>query len=121
MFRRIWAASELAHDVLRFAPTNIILAAIHTRRGLKWGIPAMLLAVPYGLVIILCRAELESGGPGWFNLIVLLAAWNMLKFLLIGPVSIVLLVRARLREHGEQRRERRVDRETVAVDGASLR
>ncbi len=30
-------------------PTNIVIDAIITRRGIKWGMPAMLLAVPYGL------------------------------------------------------------------------
>ena len=79
-------------------PTNILLDAIRTRRGLKWGIPAMFLAVPYLLAASICTNVIADGGPGWLNLLVLLFLWNTLKFILIGPVSLVLLIRARLRE-----------------------
>lgn len=48
MIRLLWALSAHARFYLRRCmPTNIALDAIRTRRGLKWGIPAMLLAVPY--------------------------------------------------------------------------
>lgn len=110
MFRLIWTASVRVHDVLSYAPTNLLLAAIRTRRGLKWGVPAMLLAVPYGAVASLCGTAVEAGGPGWLNLVLLLAAWNMLKFLIMGPVSVILLIQARLREAACQRRERRSGR-----------
>jgi hypothetical protein len=109
MFRLIWTASVRIHNVLSYAPTNLLLAAIHTRRGLKWGVPAMLLAVPYGAVVSLCGTAVENGGPGWLNLVLLLAAWDMLKFVIMGPVSVILLMRARLREAVGRRRERRPD------------
>ncbi len=51
MFRLIWPASVRAHITLSYAPTNRLLAAIRTRRDFKWGIPAMLLAVPYLLLV----------------------------------------------------------------------
>lgn len=107
MFRLIWAASVRTHTILNYAPTNLLLAALRTRRGLKWGVPAMLLAVPYGAITSLCGTAVDNGGPGWLNLVLLLAAWNMLKFLIVGPVSIIRLVRARLREAAGGRRERR--------------
>lgn len=72
--RLLWAASARTRDVLCYAPTNILLDAIPTRRGLKWGV------------------------PGWRNLLVVLAGWNMPKFILIGPISLVLLERARILE-----------------------
>ncbi|RCK68082.1 hypothetical protein DT076_17975 [Desertihabitans brevis] len=87
-------------------PTNILLDAIRTRRGLKWGIPAMLLAAPYILIANVCVELVERGAPGWLHLIVLWAVWNMLKMLWIGPVSAVLLIRARVRESVTARRER---------------
>ena len=31
----------------RYMPTNIALDALRSRRGLKWGIPAMLIAILY--------------------------------------------------------------------------
>ncbi|WP_370992107.1 hypothetical protein [Micrococcus luteus] len=48
MIRLIWTVSvHTRYFLRRYMPTNILLYAIRTRRrGLKWGIPAMLLAVP---------------------------------------------------------------------------
>lgn len=79
----------------RWMPTNILLRATHTRRGLKWGVPAMLLAVVY-LVIAAALAQWIAGGaPGWINLLVLLCLWNALKFVVNGPITAVRLVRVR--------------------------
>ncbi|WP_241984527.1 sulfate permease [Cryobacterium sp. Hb1] len=82
----------------RFMPTAIVTDAINTRRGLKWGVPAMLLAVPYALAAISCRAQIEAGGPGWLNLLVILCLWNNLKLLLIGPISLLKLMAVCVRE-----------------------
>jgi len=88
-------------------PTNILLDTIRTRRrGLKWGIPAMLLAMPYVLIANVCVELIEHGAPEWIHFIVLWAIWNILKMLWIGPVSAVLLIRARVRESVTDRRER---------------
>ncbi|WP_413450006.1 hypothetical protein AA0Y32_04970 [Georgenia phoenicis] len=107
MIRLIWAISVRTRYFLRrYMPTNILLDAIRTRRGLKWGIPAMLLAVPYLLIANVCVQLIEDGAPGWLHLIVLWTIWNMLKMLWIGPVSAVLLIRARVRESVTARRER---------------
>jgi hypothetical protein len=47
MFRLIWIASvHTPYFLRRSMPTNIALDAIRTRRGLKWDVPAILLAVP---------------------------------------------------------------------------
>jgi len=82
----------------RFMPTNLVLDAIHTRRGLKWGVPAMLLAVPYALATAMCVGLVEAGGSGWLNVLALLFAWNALKFLSAGPVTLMRLLRLRGRE-----------------------
>lgn len=71
---------------------------IRTRRGLKWGIPAMLLAAPYLLATNYCLTLIEDGGPGWLNLVVLLFCWSALKFVVVGPISLALLIRARIHE-----------------------
>ena len=95
MIRLLWALSERTRSFLRcYLPTNILLDLIRTRRGLKWGIPAMLLAAPYLLAASVCANLLADGGLGWLNLLVLLFIWNALKFLIMGPVSLFLLVRA---------------------------
>lgn len=72
MFRFIWTASvHTRHFLRRYMPTNILLDAIRTRRGLKWGGPAMLLVVPYLYVAGILRVLIEDGGPGWLHVLVL--------------------------------------------------
>lgn len=99
MIRLLWATSiQVRHFLRRYMPTNILLDRIRTRRGLRWGIPAMLLALPYITVAYWCSALIEDGGSGWLNIIVLLGIWNAFKMLAIGPISLLLLAAARLRE-----------------------
>ena len=98
-------------------PSNGLLAAIRTRRGLKWGMPAMLVALLYILIASVCSGSAADGGPGWLHLIVIVlwACWNALKFIIMGPVSVVLLVRARLHEAAircYQRREASAEADT---------
>ena len=108
MIRLLWAASTNIHYFTRrYLPSNILIAAIRTRRGLKWGVPAMLLAVPYLLVTDVCVRLIADGGPGWLHLVVLVCIWNALKMLWLGPISVVLLIRARLHEAAVARRQRR--------------
>ncbi|MFT4083906.1 MAG: sulfate permease [Nocardioides sp.] len=86
-----------------YAPSNIMLDAIRSRRGLKWGIPAALVLVPaylYGGSIAITL--IERGGPGWLNLVVLILIWDALKFAVMAPVSIALLVRTRLAERSRR-------------------
>lgn len=100
MIRSLWALSiHISAFLRRYMPTNIVLDAIRTRRGLEWGVPAMLLAVPYLVIASTCTNLIDNGAPEWMHLIVLLCIWNALKFLWIGPVSLVHLVRANAREH----------------------
>lgn len=98
MFGFIWSLSISVRRFLHlYAPTNILLDAIRTRRGLKWGLPAMVLALPYLVGAAVCIAVIEHGGSG-LHLLVLLLVWNALKFLAIGPISLLLLIRVRLLE-----------------------
>ena len=108
MIRLIWAASvHTRYFLRRYMPTNILLDAIRTRRrGLKWGVPAMLLAIPYLLIANVCVQLIDDGAPGWLHLVVLWATWNMLKLLWIGPISVVLLIHTRVREAVTIRRDR---------------
>lgn len=77
-------------------PTNILLDKRRTRRGLKWGILAMLLGVVYLLIAVTCTGLIEQGWSKWLYLVFFLALWNALKFLIFGPLSLVLLVRVKL-------------------------
>ncbi|WP_047691943.1 hypothetical protein [Kocuria sp. ZOR0020] len=97
MFRLIWFVSiHIRYFMRRVMPTNIVLDKIRTRSGLKWGVPTMLLAIPYLYAASLLTVIIQDGGPGWLNIFVLIALWSALKMLWIGPISLVLLVRVRL-------------------------
>lgn len=111
MFRSIWMASAHTRYFLRrYMPTNIALDAIRTRPGLKWGLPAMLVAIPYLYAASFLTVLVDDGAPGWLYLLVLLFIWNALKFAIMGPVSVVLLIGARACERRERRSARaRVD------------
>ncbi|HLS04418.1 MAG TPA: sulfate permease [Actinomycetales bacterium] len=88
-------------------PTNILADAIRTRRGMKWGPVAMLLAIPYFAAAVWLAGLIDQGAPGWLHLFVLLTVWSGLKMLWLGPASIAWLLRARLGEAGARRRQRR--------------
>jgi hypothetical protein len=105
MFEFILAATARSYFFLRrFMPTAIVIDAMNARRGLKWGVPAMLLAFPYAVAAIYCRAQVNAGGPGWLNLLVILCLGNTLKLLLIGPISLLKLMAVRVRETVARRR-----------------
>ncbi|MGB3376751.1 MAG: sulfate permease [Microbacterium sp.] len=104
MIRQLWTLSVHTRTFLRrYMPTNILLDAIRTRRGLKWGVPAMLLAVPYLLAASTFTQIIADGGPGWLNLLVLLCLWNTMKFIIMGPVSVIMLARILTNEAGRRR------------------
>lgn len=110
----LWALSaRIRYYLRRYAPTNILLDAIRTRRGLKWGIPAMLLAAPYLYAAAICTTIIDQGGPGWLNILAVLFIWNAFKMLWIGPISLILLVRVRIHETIARRRERQQDEPSV--------
>lgn len=114
MFRLLWVFSVRVRIFMRrYMPTNILLGALRTRRGLKWGVPAMLLATPYLVGAWLCSSWVADGGPGWANLLVLLFAWNALKFIVNGPITLVLLLRVRL---AERRARKAYERDLVGYE-----
>ncbi len=85
MIRLLFAASIAIHDFLRrWMPTNVIRDLIRTRQGLKWGVPAMLLAAPYFAAAYWLTTLLANGAPGWLNLLVLLCVWSGFKMLWLG-------------------------------------
>ena len=92
MVRLFWTISVHSRYYLRrYKPSNRLLDAIRRRRGLRWGIPAMLIAAPYLLIASICTRLIDDGGPGWLHLVVFWAIWNAMKFVIMGPVSLALL------------------------------
>lgn len=96
-----------------YMPSNRLLAAIRTRQGLKWGVPAMLLAFPYLAIANLCTSLIDRGTPAWLHLVVLWGIWNAFKFVLNGPVSLFRLVRAVMQEQKTTQAMRPQDRQRV--------
>ncbi|MGI8393451.1 sulfate permease [Leucobacter sp. W1038] len=116
MFRLIWIISIYVRSFMRrFMPTNNALDAFRTRRGLKWGVPAMLLAIPYCFAAAYLTALIDDGAPNWLYLVALVCIWNALKFAVNGPLSVGLLVRVRIAEARARRHTlQRADRLTAA-------
>lgn len=97
MFRLIFTATANTHGLLGYAPSNLLLDYIRTRRDPKWALWAMLIAVPHFAIAYWCTTIIDNGGPGWLHLIVLVCIWNALKFLIMGPVTLVRLTREHIR------------------------
>lgn len=90
--------SRLLEFMLRFSLGLRLLARLRRRDGLKWGIPAMLIAVPYWAVAVGLAQFIQSGGSGWINLVVLWCATLSIAFVVNGPISLTLLGKARITE-----------------------
>lgn len=119
MLRLIWNISIRIRLFLRiWMPTNILLDALRTRRGLKWGVPAMLLAIVYFAAGYWCTALIAGGAPGWLHLVVLLCIYNAFKFLIYGPIGLARLLAAR---HTERREEHAEALRPVPEPGYTLR
>lgn len=99
MLRTILVTSIRTRGILRaWLPSNILLDLIRTRAGLKWGVPAMLIAAPYLAIAQWCTTTIEHGGPGLLHLVFLVCVWSAFKFLIMGPISLVMLIVVRAKE-----------------------
>jgi len=108
MLRLIWTISVHVRTIMRrYMPTNIALDALRSRRGLKWGIPAMLLAIPYLYAASLLTALIDVGAPKWLFAVTAILIWDAFKFIAMGPVSLVTLLRVCLAESRQRRALRR--------------
>lgn len=119
LFHRLWDDSIHTRRFLRRQmPTNVLLDKIRTRRGLKWGIPAMLiLGGGYIFAAAMCITLIRHDWHESLYLLFALLLWNGFKFLWIGPISLALLTRARLRERRASASAQRVG--TSGTSGTS--
>lgn len=82
----------------RYMPTNLAVAWLRTPRGLKWAIPAAVVATPaYLAVMVLAMAIISAGGPGWLHLLFLWAFWNSMKFAVMAIRSLPIMAMRALR------------------------
>ncbi|WP_244301287.1 sulfate permease [Leucobacter insecticola] len=106
----LWNLSTRTFLLLRRTPVNRLLDKIRTRQGLKWGVPAMTLGLVYFLAAAICTTLIDGGWSTWLYLPFLLFAYNGMKLILMGPISLILLARARTREVIAHRREKKFTR-----------
>lgn len=103
MFALFWNLSAALNGYMRFyMPTNRAVDYLRSPRGLKWAIPVALVATPaYLFAMSVCATIVERRGPGYLNLLVMLFAWNAIKFSCLGVLApfwiVVGLARRRLR------------------------
>jgi hypothetical protein len=91
----------------RFAPGPRLISRIRRRDGLKWGVPAMLVAAPYYFVANLIKGLIEQGGDAWLSLPLLWCLIMGTAFLVLGPISLLKLAKARILEAAQARKLRR--------------
>ncbi|GAB2562189.1 hypothetical protein GCM10027033_18680 [Leucobacter ruminantium] len=96
----------------RYLPRlRLIQRIVHRRDSHKWGIPAMLLAVPYFLIANIFKGILEDGGNALFSVPLLWCLVMGIAFLAVGPISLLLLAKARTREAIARWKEQRLSGE----------
>lgn len=92
----------------RYLPSlRLIMRIIHRRDSHKWGVPAMLLAAPYFFVANIFKELIEGGGEPWLSIPMLWCLVMGLVFLAMGPASLIILAKARIREAAARRSARR--------------
>lgn len=98
MFILAWHISVGIYNYLQaYAPTNIAIAWLRTCRGIKWAIPAALVATPlYGWAADALVDVLEHGGPPWLGFVAMLCLWNALKFAINALMTPFILRRLKL-------------------------
>lgn len=97
----------------RYLPSfRLIQWVVHRRGSHKWGVPAMLLAVPYFFVANIFKGILEDGGHALFSVPLLWCLVMGIVFLGLGPISLLLLAKAWTREAIARWNARRQSRNT---------
>lgn len=109
MFSGIIAGVINIFDFLaRYLPSlRLIMRVIHRRDSHKWGVPAMLIAAPYFFVANIFKGLIEGGGEPWLSIPMLWCLVLGLVFLAMGPVGLILVAKARVRDVVARRRAKR--------------
>jgi hypothetical protein len=88
---RLWA-------VLRYAPSNLLIAVLRRRHRLRWGWLTIFAGAAYLAAAFGLTEWIRAGAPEWLYLFVLVAVWSGLKLVAFGPISAILLLAAVVRE-----------------------
>lgn len=72
-----------------YMPTNRLVDWLRSPQGLRWAVPVSLAAVPaYLFAMGICARAIEEGAPAYLNVLVLLFAWNAIKFSVVGLLAV---------------------------------
>lgn len=95
-------ASKIHAYMYAYAPSNVLIRYLRSAEGRRWALPvSAALAVGYLVATAGLNVIIESGSPGWLNLVTLTCCWNAIKFAMTaGTVTMGSLVR-RLFYRGE--------------------
>lgn len=81
-------AAALQRYMAFYMPTNRAVAWLRSARGLRWAIPVALVAtLTYLFAMSVCMTIIDRGGPGYLNVLVMLFAWNAIKFAVVGALT----------------------------------
>ncbi|MER7604753.1 hypothetical protein [Nocardioides sp. NPDC127503] len=82
LFLLIWRTVATIHGYVKaYAPSNIAIAFLRTRRGIRWAIPVALLAVlAYLLLAWLVTVLVDRGATEWLYLLTFIAYAGACKF-----------------------------------------
>lgn len=71
-----------------YMPTNRMIDWLRSPRGIRWAIPVAMVAVPaYMFAMGVCAASIQRGGPGYLDVLVMLFAWNAIKFSVVALLT----------------------------------
>lgn len=94
-----FGVAALAHRYLQmYAPSNAIVARVRQERPrLRVAAGLLVLAAALACAAILLSRWAAAGGPGWLNLVVLIAIWDAMKFTWVAFLAPAWLLAAVLR------------------------
>lgn len=101
----------------RWLPSNRLVTLLRTRRGYRWGMPAVLLGAIYFVAGIACYGAVQLGHTAWFYLGMLICWWTAAKLVLHGIVATIRLLTARTHENFSVRRAIRDREKAIAEAG----
>lgn len=103
----LWTLSVRTRNVLRtWAPTNILLDHLRTRRGITCCLIALGTGFGYLALTVGTAWAVQQGWPKWLYLVFFLCLWNASKFILFIPIEACGRLNRRLRASAERRTHR---------------
>lgn len=87
----IAAVAAMHRYVQAYTPSNLVVRRIRAQEP-QWSVAALLGVLATLLIVTmhLVGEAVETGAPGWLNMVVLVLAWDAIKF---GVLSCVVTVR----------------------------